>query len=99
MPALFLRRNELGEFLGMTQAQAIAILDAHGVKPVDLGRGRGHGLRWRTSAVTRVADALHAEAQAAKVHPLRPRVLKPIQGRTVDDLFAEFNRGASSPIQ
>lgn len=93
MPPLFLRRKEIGPFLGMTQAQAIATLDAHGIKPVDLGKGRGHGLRWRTAAVIRVADALHAEAQAQAPKPLRPRVTHPVRGRSAEELSAEFNRG------
>ena len=100
MTPQFLRRKELGPFLGMTQAQALAILDAHGVRPVDLGKGRGHGLRWRTSAVIRVADALHAEAQAQPSTPHRPRISHhPVRGRTAEDLCAEFNRGGSGPVQ
>lgn len=98
MTPQFLRRKELGPFLGMTQAQAIAILDAHGVKPVDLGKGRGHGLRWRTTAVIRVADALHAEAQAQTPKPHRPRTSHSVRGRSAEELRAEFNRG-DSPVQ
>lgn len=98
MTPQFLRRRELGQFLGMTLAQALAILDSHGVKPVDLGRGRGHGLRWRTTAVIRVADALHAEAQAQPARPRRPRISHPLRGRSAEELCAEFNRGAS-PVQ
>lgn len=98
MTPQFLRRKELGPFLGMTQAQAIAILDAHGVKPVDLGKGRGHGLRWRTTAVIRVADALHTEAQAQKATPHRPHISHPLRGKSPEELCAEFNR-EKSPVQ
>jgi len=98
MTPQFLRRREIGPFLGMTQAQALAILDEHGVRPVDLGRGRGHGLRWRTTAVIRVADALHAEAQERTAKPHRPRVTHPLRGRSAEELCAEFSRGAA-PVQ
>ena len=98
MPALFLRKSELADFLGITLNQAIAILEEHGVKPVDLGRGRGHGLRWRTSAVTRVADALHAQAQEQTAKPHHSRVSRPLRGRSVDELFGEFNKGGT-PVQ
>ena len=98
MTALFLRKKEIAAALNMSQRQAVAILAAHGVKPVDLGKGRGHGLRWRTSAVKQVADALHAEAQAAKAKRRSPGHGKPLQGRSAAELFAEFNRGPS-PVQ
>ena len=95
---LFLTRKEVAATLGMTERQARAILSAHGVKPIDLGKGRGHGLRWRTSAVIAVADALHDAAQAQADTPRRPRKLSPLRGRTAADLFAEF-QGATTPLQ
>ena len=67
-------------------------------KPIDLGKGRGHGLRWRTSAVISVADALHAEAQQRTATPHRQRVAHPLRGRSVEELCAEFSRGAA-PVQ
>ena len=97
MPPLFLRKKELGEFLGMSVAQAMSILSEHGVKPVDLGRGRGHGLRWRTSAVIHVADTLHGEAQAKVSVPHRRRVSRPLQGRSAADIFVELSGG--NPVQ
>jgi len=92
MEPLYLRRKEIGQVLSMSEEQARATLAKYGVKPVDLGRGRGHGLRWRTSAVIRVADILHAEAQEQKEQRRRPRIVRPVQGRSAHDLFAEFNR-------
>jgi hypothetical protein len=56
-------------------------------------------LRWRTSAVMLVADALHAEAQAKAPHSRKPRPAQsPLTGRSAAELFAEFNRGPS-PVQ
>ena len=96
---LFLTRQEVAATLGMTERQAREILSAHGVKPVDLGKGRGHGLRWRTSAVIAVADALHDAAQAHADKPRRPRKLTPLRGRSAADLFAEFQGAANAPVQ
>ena len=99
MTPLLLTRKEVAATLGMTERQARAILAAHGVKPIDLGKGRGHGLRWRTSAVIAVADALHDAAQAQADKPRRPRKITPIRGRTAADLFAEFQGAANAPVQ
>ena len=60
---LFLDRTALGKFLGIPPDTAIRLLKRYGCVPIDLGRGRGLGLRWRTSRVMEIADALHAEAQ------------------------------------
>ena len=98
MTPLLLTRKEVAATLGMTERQARAILAAHGVKPIDLGKGRGHGLRWRTSAVIAVADALHDAAQAQADKPRRPRKLTPLRGRTAADLFAEFQGATAAPI-
>ena len=91
MPALFLRKSELAGFLGITLNQAIAILEEHGVKPVDLGRGRGHGLRWRTSAVTKVADILHAQAQEQSEKIRRSRIAHPLIGKSAAEIFADIS--------
>lgn len=90
---LYLTRKEIGAALAVSERKARAILEQHGVKPVDLGRGRGNGLRWRTSAVIQVADTLHAEAQQQKAKSARrPTKMRPIRGRSASELFAEFNR-------
>lgn len=100
MQPLYLRRSEIGPFLGMSEQKARFILEKYGVKPVDIGKGRGNGLRWRTSAVIQVADTLHAEAQAQKSRAKRmSRTIRPVCGRSAEELFAEFNRAASQPVQ
>ncbi len=101
MPPLLLTRQGIADALSMPEKQARAILAAHGVQPIDLGKGRGHGLRWRTSAVIAVADALHAEAQRQKGRPHRTRKLSPLKGRTAADLYAEFQtlNGGAAPVQ
>ena len=95
---LYLTRHEIGPALTVSERKARIILEQHGVKPVDLGRGRGNGLRWRTSAVIQVADTLHAEAQQQKAKSARrPAKMRHIRGRSASELFAEFNR--EQPIQ
>ena len=95
---LFLTKEEIGPALNMSESKARATLDKYGVKPVDRGRGRGNGLRWRTSAVIQVADTLHAEAQQKKAKSTRrPTKTSPIRGRSAADLYAEFNR--EQPLQ
>ena len=95
---LYLTRHKIGQVLTVSERKARTILEQHGVKPVDLGRGRGNGLRWRTSAVIQVADTLHAEAQQQNAKSARrPAKMRPIRGRSASELFAEFNR--EQPIQ
>ena len=95
---LFLTKDEIGPALNMSESKARATLDKYGVKPVDRGRGRGNGLRWRTSAVIQVADTLHAEAQnrQAKNSSRLPRK-RPLLGRSAAEVFAEISRG--QPVQ
>ena len=95
---LYLTRHEIGPALTVSERKARSILEQHGVKPVDLGRGRGNGLRWRTSAVIQVADTLHAEAQnrQAKNSSRLPRK-RPLLGRSAAEVFAEISRG--QPVQ
>ena len=98
MESLFLSRKEIGKALGMSERKARAVLAKYGVKPVDLGRGRGNGLRWRVAAVISVADTLHDKAQAKQAVRRGRSAPSPIQGRTAADLYAEFN-GGSPPVQ
>lgn len=94
MNPLYLTRKQIGKVLAMSEKQAREILNEHNVHPVDLGKGRGHGLRWRTSAVIHVADTLHAQAQEARrktnkdTAPRKPHLIK---GRNAKELYQEFN--------
>lgn len=89
---LYLTRFEIGIMLSMSETKARKILAEHGVNPIDLGRGRGNGLRWRTSAVINVADILHAEAQAQSTKRRRNApVAYSVIGKTAAELYVEFN--------
>lgn len=90
---LFLTRMQLGQWLNMSPASAMRVLNKYNIQPVDLGRGRGNGLRWRTSAVIEVADILHTEAQAKKTQRRIKKSPYTIRGKSAADLFAEFNGG------
>ncbi len=75
MPERFLRKAEIGAVFGTSPEVARSILMDHGVHPVDLGAGRGRGLRWLESAVQAVAAEMHRRAQPVSKtskKPLRP---------------------------
>lgn len=78
MPERFLRKSEIGAVFGTSPDIARAILLAHGVHPVDLGAGRGRGLRWLESAVHAVAAEMHRRAQPPS-KPSKPP-LRPVAG-------------------
>lgn len=88
---LFLTRSQIAQLLNMSESHAKKLLAEHGITPIDLGRGRGKGLRWRTAAVIELADILHTDAQAKK----KPRRVKSsghsVLGKSASELFAEFN--------
>lgn len=90
---LFLRTRDLKKILGIPETRALELLRKHGIKPVDMGRGRGNGLRWRTTSVIQLADTLHAEAQAISRQTRLKSLPSPIGGKSASDLYAEFNRG------
>ena len=62
---LLLTRKEACQLLNTGEKTALNILAKYGIHPIDLGKGRGNGLRWRTSEVIKLADILHTEAQKA----------------------------------
>ena len=88
---LFITTDELAKWLNMSAARARQLLCSHGVQPVDLGRGRGRGLRWRTSAVIQFADMLHTEAQATQPRKRKAKAPFSVLGKSASELFAEFN--------
>ena len=90
--SVLLKRQEIAHFLNVSESKARQLLAERGVHPIDLGRGRGNGLRWHTSAVIEVADILHAEAQSQKrLEQRKSRVFHPLRGKSATDLWAEFN--------
>lgn len=63
MPEKFLRKADIGAVFGTSPDVARSILMQHGVHPVDLGAGRGRGLRWLESSVLAVVAEMHQRAQ------------------------------------
>lgn len=94
---LFLTTREVCQLLNLGKNCTLALLSHYGIKPIDFGRGRGNGLRWRTSAVIEVADILHTEAQAKKTQRHIKSSLYTIRGKSAADLLAEFN--GSAPLK
>lgn len=93
---LFLTTNEVCLLLNMGKSCALAFLARYGIMPVDLGKGRGKGLRWRMTAVIKLADILHTEAQTARQIPSKKSSPFSLRGKSAKDLMAEFV-GCKSP--
>ena len=97
---MFLKKGQLQEYLGIPANKAISLLAEHGVHPIDLGKGPGNGLRWRTSAVKLAMDALHAESQPRpKTSPRHPKMPQHcLVGRTVNEVHADLSRDKNKPL-
>ena len=92
---MLLNKAQIAERMSTTPGIAINILSEHGVRPVDLGRGRGRGKRWYASAVDAVIRQMHDDAQDKKISSRRVRVpLHPILGKSVNELFEELTARA-----
>lgn len=65
MSESLLRKSDIAAMMGTSPRVAVSILKARGCNPVDLGCGRGRGLRWLESAVSAILRDIHNEAQAA----------------------------------
>lgn len=74
MPDRLLRKKEIATMLGASPSVAASILRQHGLYPIDIGRGRGKGLRWLESGVQAVIMSLHQNAQPK---PKKPRLHPP----------------------
>lgn len=96
MEPTLLTTEQASKLMGMGITRSLNLLRSHGVQPVDLGRGRGNGLRWHRRAVMTVIDTLHAEAQAKAGVPRRrpPKTSGCVIGKSAKELLAEFNMGA-----
>ena len=92
---LLLTRKEVCQLLNTGETTALRLLAKYNIQPIDLGKGRGNGLRWRTSEVIKLADILHTEAQTAKIRRYKKASPYNVLGKTASELFAEFN-GISS---
>lgn len=69
MSERFLRKADIGAVFGTSPDIARSILLNYGVHPVDLGAGRGRGLRWLESAVRAALQSMHAGAQPKPKRP------------------------------
>ncbi len=91
MSAAFLTKAQIAQRLGTTPGVAASLLAEKGVHPVDLGRGRGRGARWYSLAVDTAMRQMHEDAQPKeKRPPLRLPKSGLVQGRSVNDLYAEL---------
>lgn len=88
---LLLTRKEVSQLLNIGETTAIQLLEAHGITPIDLGRGRGKGLRWRTIEVIKLPDILHTEAQTTEKRRYKNSVQYNVLDKSAAELFAEFN--------
>lgn len=92
MNAELLKTKEMMAIMNMGKDLAVNLLRKHGVEPIDLGSGRGRGLRWHKKAVKAVCDTLYAEASAKRKKPSpAPQSFRPVFGRSVSELFEELN--------
>lgn len=97
---LLLKTNELAEIMNMSAPLARKILQKNGIEPIDLGPGRGKGLRWSTKQVTVLCTTLCTQAMES-IKPCKKRkskVPRPIFGRSPGELYAELNNN-KSPVQ
>ena len=91
MFASLLTKAQIAERLGTSPGVAAALLAEKGIHPVDLGRGRGRGVRWYSLAVDAAMREMHDAAQP-KTKALPVRLPKPglVLGRSVSELYAEL---------
>lgn len=96
---VFIKTSLLPSITGMSVTQSLHLLSQGGLQPVDLGKGRGKGLRWHVASVRKIFDTLNDNAQKSqpKAHKLS-RTRRPVSGRTLDDLYMAV-KGAVCPIQ
>ena len=84
---------------GISRNRYWGTLSQGGLQPVDLGKGRGKGLRWHVASVRKIFDTLNDNAQKSQPKAHKPsRTRRPVSGRTLDDLYMAV-KGAVCPIQ
>lgn len=83
---MLLKISEVADLLRTTPGAARGVLKRLNVTPIDLGRGRGLGLRWKSD------DILEALEKTKPVPNTRakPRPLDPILSRSRADLIDEL---------
>lgn len=86
--------SEAAEKLRTTPGAARGVLDRLKVKPFNLGRGRGLGLRWKSEEIDAALERSREPKQKPKPAPRVPQGSLFI-GRSVAEIAAEL----TSPIQ
>ena len=94
-----LRKNEIAAMLGTSPSVAASILKQHDVHPIDIGRGRGKGLRWLESGVQAVILTMHRDAQPKpkKACPHTPGLSMPLHKMSVSAVQSLLAKG--HPVQ
>lgn len=90
----FMTLDQCAEYLNTCRRTARKLLEKFNIQPVDYGPGRRNGLRWSSKAIISMAEALHNEAQEIRSkNNDKKKVLRPIYGKSSDDLFNEIYGG------
>lgn len=85
----YLRSTEVATMLGTSPGVATSILAERGVLPIDFGAGRSRGRRWLLSAVVRVMEDMHEQAQpkTKQARAPSPPKISGLAGMSVDQLL------------
>lgn len=82
--------QEVADLMSTSKSKAKEVLIKHGIHGIDLGRGRGGGLRWLLSSVVSVMQTMAAEAKAGErkssKKPKAPQLN--LLSMSVDDIYA-----------
>ena len=94
---LLLNKEMIAECFQTSPSIARQILLEHGVKPVDLGRGRSRGFRWYAPAVDEVMRRMHEDAQNPKPSPYKKASTRRgsagqhlVLGKSAKELYADL---------
>lgn len=75
-----LRKKDMAAMLSLkNEEMAASILKEYGCYPIDLGPGRGRGLRWLESEVTYALRRMHMQAQPVKEQSVKKVLSKKIK--------------------
>lgn len=85
---MLLTITEAADLLRTTPGAARGVLDRLSVKPINLGRGRGLGLRWYRHEIVAALDAGRAPRQKPRKAPSSP-----FAGKTTAQIVAELTAG------
>ncbi|MGE4296808.1 MAG: hypothetical protein AB7E47_02165 [Desulfovibrionaceae bacterium] len=86
---MLLTTAEAAELLRTSPGAARNVLDRLCVRPVNLGRGRGLGLRWYRHEIEEALEQSRTPKAKRKTVPSTPL----ISGRSVSDVVAELTGG------